>query len=51
MYRDYVSELPPLTASMEFKERVVRGYWNERLGAFQKLILIKSFMEEKVRYR
>ncbi|XP_056265579.1 dynein axonemal heavy chain 6 [Pseudoliparis swirei] len=26
----------------------VRGHWNERLGAFQKLVLIKSFVEEKV---
>uniref|UniRef100_A0A8C3ADL9 Dynein axonemal heavy chain 6 n=1 Tax=Cyclopterus lumpus TaxID=8103 RepID=A0A8C3ADL9_CYCLU len=26
----------------------IRGHWNERLGAFQKLVLIKSFIEEKV---
>ncbi|KAJ8000573.1 hypothetical protein DPEC_G00181790 [Dallia pectoralis] len=26
----------------------VWGHWNERLGPFQKLVLIKSFMEEKV---
>ncbi|CAB1420450.1 unnamed protein product [Pleuronectes platessa] len=46
---DYVSELPPLTDSKEVKkEGDIRGYWNERLGAFQKLILIKSLMEEEV---
>uniref|UniRef100_A0A6Q2Z4C9 Dynein, axonemal, heavy chain 6 n=1 Tax=Esox lucius TaxID=8010 RepID=A0A6Q2Z4C9_ESOLU len=26
----------------------VRGHWDQRLGPFQKLVLIKSFMEEKV---
>ncbi|XP_075946793.1 dynein axonemal heavy chain 6 [Anarhichas minor] len=26
----------------------IRGHWNERLGAFQKLVLIKSFIEEKL---
>uniref|UniRef100_A0A8C2GSU6 Dynein, axonemal, heavy chain 6 n=1 Tax=Cyprinus carpio TaxID=7962 RepID=A0A8C2GSU6_CYPCA len=31
-----------------YKQPQVRGHWNQRLGAFQKLILIKSFMEEKV---
>lgn len=46
---DYVSELPPLMESKEEKDKSrIRGYWNERLGAFQKLILIKSIMEEKV---
>ena len=25
-----------------------RSHWNEKLGDFQKLLLIKSFMEEKV---
>ncbi|GAA6230347.1 dynein heavy chain 6, axonemal-like [Lates japonicus] len=45
----YVSDLPPLGESKEVKkENGIRGYWNERLGAFQKLVLIKSFMEEKV---
>lgn len=49
MSEDYVSELPPLVESIEKKdESRIRGYWNERLGAFQKLILIKSVMEEKV---
>ncbi|KAG7241312.1 hypothetical protein INR49_025754, partial [Caranx melampygus] len=46
-WEDYVSELPPLEVSKEVKKGSIRGYWNERLGAFQKLILIKSFMEEK----
>ncbi|XP_029367943.1 dynein heavy chain 6, axonemal [Echeneis naucrates] len=32
----------------EFKEGNKGSNWNERLGSFQKLILIKSFMEEKV---
>ncbi|XP_037621211.1 dynein heavy chain 6, axonemal [Sebastes umbrosus] len=45
----FVSELPPLTESKEVKqERRIRGHWNERLGAFQKLVLIKSFVEEQV---
>ncbi|XP_071360020.1 dynein axonemal heavy chain 6 [Trachinotus anak] len=48
-WEDYVSELPPLGESKEVKkDSSIRGYWNERLGAFQKLILIKSFLEEKV---
>ncbi|XP_030273772.1 dynein heavy chain 6, axonemal isoform X2 [Sparus aurata] len=46
-WEGYVSELPPLGESKEVKQQI-RGYWNERLGSFQKLILIKSFMEEKV---
>lgn len=46
-WEGYVSELPPLGESKEEKQEI-RGYWNERLGAFQKLVLIKSFMEEKV---
>ncbi|KAJ8402442.1 hypothetical protein AAFF_G00369310 [Aldrovandia affinis] len=32
----------------EKQSGVIRGDWNQRLGAFQKLILIKSFMEERV---
>ncbi|XP_067440238.1 dynein axonemal heavy chain 6 [Thunnus thynnus] len=48
-WEGYVSELPPLGESKEEKqESGIRGYWNERLGAFQKLVLIKSFIEEKV---
>ncbi|XP_062296546.1 dynein axonemal heavy chain 6 [Scomber scombrus] len=48
-WEGYVSELPPLGESKEGKqESGIRGYWNERLGTFQKLVLIKSFMEEKV---
>nr|XP_055061459.1 dynein axonemal heavy chain 6 isoform X1 [Misgurnus anguillicaudatus] len=30
------------------KQSQVKGHWNQQLSAFQKLILIKSFMEEKV---
>ncbi|KAI3352270.1 hypothetical protein L3Q82_005249 [Scortum barcoo] len=43
----YVLELPPLGKTQEVKQEI-RGHWNERLGAFQKLVLIKSFLEEKV---
>ncbi|XP_069560973.1 dynein axonemal heavy chain 6 [Brachyistius frenatus] len=43
----YVSELPPLGKANEEKQDI-KGFWNERLGTFQKLVLIKSFMEEKV---
>ncbi|XP_047430741.1 dynein axonemal heavy chain 6 [Mugil cephalus] len=46
-WEGYVSELPPLGESREEKQEI-KGYWNERLGSFQKLVLIKSFMEEKV---
>lgn len=46
-WEGYVSELPPLEESKEEKQEI-RGYWNERLGGFQKLVLIKSLMEEKV---
>ncbi|TKS69211.1 Dynein heavy chain 6, axonemal [Collichthys lucidus] len=45
-WEGYVSELPPLGESKNVKQEI-RGYWNERLGAFQKLVLIKSFLEEK----
>ncbi|XP_057699654.1 dynein axonemal heavy chain 6 isoform X1 [Corythoichthys intestinalis] len=48
-WEDYVSQLPPLDMSEEGnKKGGIRGYWNERLTSFQKLVLIKSFMEEKV---
>jgi hypothetical protein len=53
-WQDYVSDsqLPPYSEEMseEEKEKAdgVRGHWDQRLGAFQKLVLIKSFMEEKV---
>ncbi|KAM3865367.1 dynein axonemal heavy chain 6 [Diretmus argenteus] len=49
-WEGYVSELPPVvweTNEVEEENRI-RGHWNERLGTFQKLVLIKSFMEEKV---
>ncbi|KAM9363597.1 dynein axonemal heavy chain 6 [Symphorus nematophorus] len=45
-WEGYVSELP-LGESKEVKQEI-SGYWNEKLGAFQKLVLIKSFVEEKV---
>uniref|UniRef100_A0A8C4HR50 Dynein, axonemal, heavy chain 6 n=2 Tax=Dicentrarchus labrax TaxID=13489 RepID=A0A8C4HR50_DICLA len=45
-WEGYVSGLSPFGESKEVKQES-RGYWNERLGAFQKLVLIKSFMEEK----
>uniref|UniRef100_A0A4W6E6H0 Dynein axonemal heavy chain 6 n=1 Tax=Lates calcarifer TaxID=8187 RepID=A0A4W6E6H0_LATCA len=42
-WEGYVSDLPPLGESKEVKkENGIRGYWNERLGAFQKLVLIKT---------
>ncbi|XP_041832643.1 dynein heavy chain 6, axonemal-like [Melanotaenia boesemani] len=47
IWEGYVSDLPPIWKSKEKKQQI-KGYWNERLGTFQKLILIKSFMEEKV---
>lgn len=48
-WEGYAPELPPLGGTEEGKqENSVRGDLNERLGAFQKLVLIKSFLEEKV---
>ncbi|XP_054635035.1 dynein axonemal heavy chain 6 isoform X2 [Dunckerocampus dactyliophorus] len=48
-WEGYVSKLPPLVESKDGKEQSgIRGHWNERLSSFQKLVLIKSFMEEKV---
>uniref|UniRef100_G3Q373 Dynein heavy chain AAA lid domain-containing protein n=1 Tax=Gasterosteus aculeatus TaxID=69293 RepID=G3Q373_GASAC len=47
-WEGYVSELGPLEESKEVKQGSgIRGHWNKRLGPFQKLILIKSFIEEK----
>ncbi|TRY65354.1 hypothetical protein DNTS_005929 [Danionella cerebrum] len=38
----YVTELPPFSGNTPpEKQAEVRGHWNQRLGAFQKLILIK----------
>ncbi|KAM3623278.1 uncharacterized protein V6R79_009492 [Siganus canaliculatus] len=45
---DYRSELPPLKSRKA--KQVVRGRWNEKLGTFQKLILIKRFIQEKVAF-
>lgn len=48
-WEGYVDDLPPYSEDTKEEESdAVRGHWNQRLGAFQKLILIKSFMEEKV---
>nr|XP_057922299.1 dynein axonemal heavy chain 6 isoform X3 [Doryrhamphus excisus] len=48
-WEGYVSKLPPLVESKDGQEPSgIRGHWNERLSSFQKLVLIKSFMEEKV---
>ncbi|XP_055488365.1 LOW QUALITY PROTEIN: dynein axonemal heavy chain 6-like [Leucoraja erinacea] len=46
----YVSRLPPYkpVPQEEVDGYVIRGHWDERLTMFQKLILIKGFMEEKV---
>lgn len=41
IWEGYVSEMKT--------EEGFTGYWNERLSSFQKLVLIKSFLEEKVR--
>lgn len=46
-WEGYVSELAPLGEAAKEKEEI-KGHWNERLGSFQKLVLVKSFMEEKV---
>ncbi|KAM9770210.1 dynein axonemal heavy chain 6 [Menidia menidia] len=46
IWEGYVSDLP--LCESKKKSHRIKGCWNERLGAFQKLILIKSFMEEKV---
>lgn len=46
-WRDYVADLPPYDESAE-KKPGVTGHWNRRLTTFQKLILVKSFFEEKV---
>ncbi|XP_017317258.1 dynein axonemal heavy chain 6 isoform X2 [Ictalurus punctatus] len=40
----YVTDLAPYSN----QQPELTGHWDERLGAFQKLILIKSFSEEKV---
>ncbi|XP_055022499.1 LOW QUALITY PROTEIN: dynein axonemal heavy chain 6-like [Boleophthalmus pectinirostris] len=47
-WEGYVKDLLPLEESNRTKEGGVKGHWNERLGSFQKLILIKCLMEEKV---
>ncbi|XP_051560675.1 dynein axonemal heavy chain 6 [Myxocyprinus asiaticus] len=48
-WEGYVTALSPYPKDTSSeKQPQVRGHWNQRLGAFQKLILIKSFMEEKV---
>ncbi|XP_035385934.1 dynein heavy chain 6, axonemal [Electrophorus electricus] len=48
-WEGYVTDLPPYSEDTPSeKQPEVRGHWNECLGAFQKLLLIKSFSEEKV---
>ncbi|KAL7841172.1 hypothetical protein SRHO_G00248630 [Serrasalmus rhombeus] len=48
-WEGYLMDLPPYSEDTSPNQQPdVRGHWNERLGAFQKLILIKSFSEEKV---
>ncbi len=46
-WEGFASQSLPLRESEEEKQEIRDG-WNERLGSFQKLVLIKSFMEEKV---
>ncbi|KAL1023853.1 hypothetical protein UPYG_G00047240 [Umbra pygmaea] len=43
-------ELLPISEKPGEEEEsdVVKGHWDQRLGPFQKLVLIKSFVEEKV---
>lgn len=49
-WEGYVTALPSYSEDTPSgKQPQVRGHWDQRLGAFQKLILIKSFMEEKVK--
>ncbi|XP_018593809.2 dynein heavy chain 6, axonemal [Scleropages formosus] len=49
-WEGYVTELPPDSKEDPNNDQsdVVRDHWDQRLGAFQKLLLIRSFMEEKV---
>ncbi|XP_072373357.1 dynein axonemal heavy chain 6 [Scyliorhinus torazame] len=52
-YEGYLTDLPPYSpkppdTEAEDQAYVITGHWDERLSLFQKLILIKSFMEEKV---
>lgn len=49
-WEGYVTTLTPYSEDTSSeKQSQVKGHWNQRLSAFQKLILIKSFMEEKVK--
>ncbi|XP_076873752.1 dynein axonemal heavy chain 6 isoform X2 [Brachyhypopomus gauderio] len=48
-WEGYVMDLPPYSEDTPAEHHPeVRGHWNERLGSFQKLLLIKSFSEEQV---
>ncbi|XP_056136504.1 dynein axonemal heavy chain 6 [Lampris incognitus] len=48
-WEGYMSEpSPAVMETTKREENRIRGHWDERLGSFQKLVLIKSFMEEKV---
>lgn len=50
---NYGPEPPPYKAPKEGeqeKDEGVKGHWNDRLSAFQKLVFIKAFKEEKVTF-
>ena len=47
-YSDYV-EPPPFNAEEPPSDGPI-GHWDERLTDFQKLIMVKVFLEEKVSY-
>ncbi|XP_066516038.1 dynein axonemal heavy chain 6 isoform X2 [Hoplias malabaricus] len=48
-WEGYAKDIPPYSEDIPSEQQPeVRGHWNEHLGAFQKLIFIKSFSEEKV---
>ncbi|CAL8330997.1 unnamed protein product [Merluccius merluccius] len=48
-WEGYVSQPASMAEDEEEEEeQSLRSHWNEKLGDFQKLVLIKAFMEEKV---
>ncbi|XP_043915244.1 dynein axonemal heavy chain 6 [Protopterus annectens] len=48
-FEGYVPELPTYEDQpQDQNDNLIRGHWNKRLTAFQKLIFTKSFLEEKV---
>lgn len=44
----FQASINPEKWDYEESKGMLKGQWNERLGTFQKLILIKSLIEEKV---